>query len=197
MARATGIHLILATQRPSVNVVTGLIKANIPARVAFALPSQADSRTILDVGGAEKLLGKGDMLFLSPKYAKPVRIQAPWVDEDTINRFIQYTVNIFGEPEYINISEEGQTSHEAAYLDDPLLEEAVEVVLATGIASASRLQRQLRIGFTRAARIIDTMEQLGIVGPQEGSKPREILLDEGKARQVLVEALGGESSGID
>jgi S-DNA-T family DNA segregation ATPase FtsK/SpoIIIE len=197
MARATGIHLILATQRPSVNVVTGLIKANIPARVAFALPSQADSRTILDVGGAEKLLGKGDMLFLSPKYAKPVRIQAPWVDEDTINRFIQYTVNIFGEPEYINISEEGQTSHEVAYLDDPLLEEAVEVVLATGIASASRLQRQLRIGFTRAARIIDTMEQLGIVGPQEGSKPREILLDEGKARQVLAEALGGESSGID
>ena len=197
MARATGIHLILATQRPSVNVVTGLIKANIPARVAFTLPSQADSRTILDVGGAEKLLGKGDMLFLSPKFAKPVRIQAPWVDEDTISRFIKYTINIFGEPEYLNISEGNGSSHEAAYLDDPLLEEAVEVVLATGIASASRLQRQLRIGFTRAARLIDTMEQLGIVGPQEGSKPRDILIDEDRAREILATALGGDRSGID
>jgi len=196
MARATGIHLILATQRPSVNVVTGLIKANIPARVAFTLPSQADSRTILDVGGAEKLLGKGDMLFLSPKFAKPVRIQAPWVDEETISRFIKYTINIFGEPEYLNISEESGSSHEAAYLDDPLLEEAVEVVLATGIASASRLQRQLRIGFTRAARLIDTMEQLGIVGPQEGSKPRDILIDEDRAREILTNALGGDRSGI-
>ena len=197
MARATGIHLILATQRPSVNVVTGLIKANFPARVAFTLPSQADSRTILDVGGAEKLLGRGDMLFLSPKFAKPVRIQAPWVEEEAIIRFIKYTINIFGEPEYINISEGEQASYEAIYLDDPLLEEAVEVVLATGIASASRLQRQLRVGFTRAARLIDTMEQLGIVGPQEGSKPRDILLDEDRAREVLSQALSGDRNGIN
>ena len=197
MARATGIHLILATQRPSVNVVTGLIKANFPARVAFTLPSQADSRTILDVGGAEKLLGRGDMLFLSPKFAKPVRIQAPWVEEEAVIRFIKYTINIFGEPEYINISEGEQASYEAIYLDDPLLEEAVEVVLATGIASASRLQRQLRVGFTRAARLIDTMEQLGIVGPQEGSKPRDILLDEDRAREVLSQALSGDRNGIN
>jgi len=188
MARATGIHLILATQRPSVNVITGLIKANIPARVAFTLPSQADSRTIIDVGGAEKLLGKGDMLFVSSKYPRPVRVQAPFMDDSQSMGFINYMKDLFGEPEYVDLEDQGQdgeSGKDAAFLDDPLIEEAVSIILNTGIASASRLQRQLRIGFTRAARIIDTLEQVGIVGPQEGSKPREILVDEEEANEKL------------
>ena len=170
MARATGIHLVLATQRPSVNVITGLIKANIPARAAFTLPSQVDSRTIIDVAVAEKLLGKGDMLFVTTRFPKPVRVQAQWIDEDAIGRFIQYMVSIFGEPEHIDLEEQGGSREiRSSCLDDPLLEKAVRVTLETGIASASRLQRQLRIGFTRAARLVDAMEELGIVGAQDGS----------------------------
>ncbi|MDI3532707.1 MAG: segregation ATPase FtsK/SpoIIIE, family [Synergistaceae bacterium] len=195
MARATGIHLILATQRPSVNVITGLIKANIPARAAFTLPSQVDSRTIIDVAGAEKLLGKGDMLFVTTRFPKPVRVQAPWIDEDAIGRFIQYMVSIFGEPEHIDLEEQGGSREiRSSCLDDPLLEKAVRITLETGIASASRLQRQLRVGFTRAARLVDAMEELGIVGAQDGSKPREILVDEEKAAVILEEALRGDKS---
>ena len=193
MARATGIHLIIATQRPSVNVITGLIKANIPARVAFTLPSQADSRTIIDLSGAEKLLGRGDMLFVSSKYPRPVRVQTPFMDENQSLNFINYVKDIFGEPEYVDLEDQGDTGstskNGAPFLDDPLIEEAVDLILETGIASASRLQRQLRIGFTRAARIIDTLEQMGIVGPQEGSKPREILVDEVKASEIFEENL--------
>lgn len=188
MARATGIHLILATQRPSVNVITGLIKANIPARVAFTLPSQTDSRTIIDISGAERLLGKGDMLFVSSKYPRPLRVQAPFIDEGKSLEIIEYLRNVFGDPEYVDIEEQGEGASpggDASFADDPLLEDAVEIVLDTGIASASRLQRQLRVGFTRAARLIDTMEQMGIVGPPEGSKPREILLGEERAREML------------
>lgn len=193
MARATGIHLILATQRPSVNVVTGLIKANIPARVAFTLPSQADSRTIIDLSGAEKLLGKGDMLLLTSRYPKPLRLQGPWIDESRIVAFIQHVVRVFGEPQHIDIDSEdsGTWGEIAANLEDPLLEEAVSIILQTGIASASRLQRQLKIGFTRAARLVDTMEQLGMVGPQEASRPREILVDEDKAEEILRQAFNG------
>jgi S-DNA-T family DNA segregation ATPase FtsK/SpoIIIE len=195
MARATGIHLILATQRPSVNVVTGLIKANIPARVAFTLPSQADSRTIIDLSGAEKLLGKGDMLLLTSRYPKPLRVQGPWIDESRITAFIQHVLRVFGEPQHIDIDsdESGTWGEIAANLEDPLLEEAVSIILQTGIASASRLQRQLKIGFTRAARLIDTMEQLGMVGPQEASRPREILVDEDKAEEILRQAFNGGS----
>jgi len=191
MARATGIHLILATQRPSVNVVTGLIKANIPARVVFTLPSQTDSRTVIDVAGAEKLLGDGDMLFLSSRSPKPVRVQGPLVDENSIHAFIQYLLALFGEAEHIDM-DAGNGSDSAsgtAHLDDPLLEQAVNVVMQTGIASASRIQRQLRVGFTRAARLVDTMEQLGVVGPQDGSKPREILVDEDEALGILKDSL--------
>jgi len=193
MARATGIHLILATQRPSVNVVTGLIKANIPARVAFTLPSQADSRTIIDLSGAEKLLGKGDMLLLTSRYPKPLRLQGPWIDETRIVSFIQHVVRVFGEPQHIDIDSEdnGSWGEVAANLEDPLLEEAVSIILQTGIASASRLQRQLKIGFTRAARLVDTMEQLGMVGPQEASRPREILVDDDKAEEILRKAFSG------
>lgn len=192
MARATGIHLIIATQRPSVNVVTGLIKANIPARVAFTLPSQTDSRTIIDISGAERLLGSGDMLFLTPRLPKPLRIQSPWIEEIVIQRFMDYLSLLFGDPVFLDIEMQGDESGESGrvHLDDPLLEEAMNMILQSGIASASRLQRQLRIGFTRAARLIDTLEQLGVVGPQDGSKPRDILVDEDEARNILGENLG-------
>ena len=193
MARATGIHLLIATQRPSVNVVTGLIKANIPARVAFTLPSQTDSRTIIDVAGAERLLGSGDMLFLTPRLPKPLRLQSPWIDEPTIQRFMDYLSRLFGDPVFLDIDVQGDDGGEngRVHLDDDLLEEAMNMILHSGIASASRLQRQLRIGFTRAARLIDTLEQIGIVGPQDGSKPREILVDEDEARNILFESMNG------
>lgn len=186
-ARATGIHLILATQRPSVNVITGLIKANIPARVAFTLPTQADSRTILDVSGAERLLGKGDMLLLTSRFPKPLRCQATWIEEKYIAQYVEYLVALFGEPAYVDITAQEDSGFGEGTLsaDDPLLEEAVRIVLETGIASASRLQRQLRVGFTRASRLVDTMEQMGIVGPPDGARPREILVDEDRAEDIL------------
>lgn len=197
MARATGIHLVLATQRPSVNVITGLIKANIPARVAFTLPSQTDSRTIIDVSGAERLLGKGDMLFVSSKYPRPLRLQAPFIEDGKSLEIIEYLGKIFGPPEYVDIEAQGAgestNNGDTSFAEDPLLEEAVDIVMETGIASASRLQRQLRVGFTRAARLVDTMEQIGIVGPPEGSKPREILVDDETARSLLSRVLSGEA----
>ena len=190
MARATGIHLMLATQRPSVNVITGLIKANIPARVAFTLPSNADSRTIIDCAGAEKLLGKGDMLFLSTKHPKPIRIQSPWVGEDVLSEWLKYLGNIFGAPDFIEIDNQGsqQGGFESSAFDDDMLEDAIDSVMSTGIASASGLQRRLRVGFSRASRLIDMMEQLGIVGSADGSRPREILVDEDGAQQLLENA---------
>ena len=193
MARATGIHLMLATQRPSVNVITGLIKANIPARVAFTLPSNADSRTIIDCAGAEKLLGKGDMLFLSTKYPKPIRIQSPWIDENVLAGWLNYLDNLFGEPDFIEIEEQDTQSgtNDATY-DDDMLEDAISCVMSTGIASASGLQRRLRVGFSRASRLIDMMEQLGVVGPADGARPREILTDEEGAKDLLEQARGGE-----
>ena len=188
MARATGIHLMLATQRPSVNVITGLIKANVPARVAFTLPTMMDSRTIIDTGGAEKLLGKGDMLFLSTQNPKPVRVQSPWIDEHSISRWLDYLVNMFGEPIYTDIDEQGEApagfEEESSY-DDPLFEEAVKVVISSGMASASGLQRRLRVGFTRAGRIVDMMESAGIIGPADGARPRDILVDEDGADEIL------------
>jgi S-DNA-T family DNA segregation ATPase FtsK/SpoIIIE len=188
MARAVGIHLMLATQRPSVNVITGLIKANVPARVAFTLPSMMDSRTIIDCGGAEKLLGKGDMLFMSTQNPKPLRVQSPWIDERSIARWIDYLVNMFGEPIYTDIDDQGDAPagvEEGGGFDDALLDEAVKVVVSSGMASASGLQRRLRIGFTRAGRLVDMMERAGIVGPADGSHPREILVDEEDAAEIL------------
>ena len=190
-ARATGIHLVLATQRPSVNVITGLIKANIPARVAFSLPTQTDSRTVIDTGGAERLLGKGDCLHLTSRLPKPLRIQSGWIDESYIVSYIDYLADLFGEPEYVEITGNGGGKSGGLgemRMEDPLLPEAVELVMDTGIASASRLQRQLRIGFTRAARLVDYMEDLGIVGPQEGAKAREILLSKEEAEEMLQQA---------
>ncbi|MDR1916518.1 MAG: DNA translocase FtsK [Synergistaceae bacterium] len=193
MARATGIHLMLATQRPSVNVITGLIKANVPARVAFTLPSMMDSRTIIDSGGAEKLLGKGDMLFLSTQNPKPIRVQSPWIDENSITRWLDYLVNMFGEPIYTDIDDQGDAPsgfEDSAGFDDSLFCEAVKVVVATGMASASGLQRRLRIGFTRAGRLVDMMEAAGIVGPADGARPREILVDEEGAEEILERIAG-------
>ncbi len=192
-ARASGIHLMLATQRPSVNVLTGTIKANIPARVSFALPSAVDSKTILDKSGAQNLLGKGDMLFVSTKTPHPLRIQSPFLDEQTNIRVVEYLRNTFGDPEYVDLEEasdeKGGTSSD--FLEDSRLEEAIKIVLSTGVASSSGLQRQMRVGFTRAARMVDTMESMGIVGPQHGGKPREILVDEAEALEIL-EQLRGE-----
>ena len=193
MARATGIHLMLATQRPSVNIITGLIKANIPARVAFTLPSNADSRTIIDCAGAEKLLGKGDMLFSSTKHPKPIRVQSPWIADQVLADWLRYMTNTFGEPQFIKIEDQGggSSGRNGETYDDELLEEAVETVLASGIASASFLQRRLRVGFSRASRLIDMMEQLGIVGAADGARPREIMVDEDTAKEILEEAASG------
>ena len=191
MARATGIHLILATQRPSVNVITGLIKSNIPSRVAFTLPSVADSRTILDSAGAEKLLGKGDMLCSSTKFRKAVRIQAPWVDEKILLTWLDYIKDCFGEPQFIDIDlqgEEGKGESEGTY-DDDFLPKALKIVMTTGVASASGLQRRLRVGFSRASRLIDMLAQIGIIGEADGSRPREILVDEETALDMLDRAM--------
>lgn len=191
MARATGIHLILATQRPSVNVITGLIKSNIPSRVAFTLPSVADSRTILDSAGAEKLLGKGDMLCSSTKFRKAVRIQSPWIDEKILLTWLDYIKDCFGEPQFIDIDLQTADSgdvQEGTY-DDELLPQALETVMATGVASASGLQRRLRVGFSRASRLIDMLSQIGIIGEADGSRPREILVDEETATNMLERAM--------
>ncbi|MEI8061339.1 MAG: DNA translocase FtsK [Candidatus Berkelbacteria bacterium] len=181
MARATGIHLIIATQRPSVDVLTGLIKANITSRIAFAAASQVDSRTILDMSGAEKLLGNGDMLFIGNGLSKPRRIQGCFVSDKEINQLVDF-LKKQGEPEY----DESILSFRPAKaiggrgsggsIDDDLYEEAVQVVTNSGQASASLLQRRLRVGYARAARLLDIMEQEGVIGPSNGAKPRDILI---------------------
>lgn len=175
MARAAGIHLVVATQRPSVDVITGLIKANISARIAFAVSSQIDSRTILDMSGAEKLLGRGDMLFLPTGANKPLRIQGAFVSDREIEDLVAY-VKQQGRPEYhpgfLKMEENGSGTIGA---DDELFPAAVRVVIETGQASISMLQRRLRIGYTRAARLMDMMEAKGFVGGHEGTKPRTIL----------------------
>lgn len=179
-ARAAGLHLVLATQRPSVDVITGTIKANVPSRISFAVSSQVDSRTILDMAGAEKLLGKGDMLFYPVGAAKPLRVQGAFIGDTEVEDLVSY-IKEQAEPEYtegITTVEAGGTDkEEAAHYEDELLEEAVRMVLETGQASVSMLQRKFRIGYTRAARLIDTMEEMKIVGPNIGSKAREIIMN--------------------
>ena len=201
-ARAAGIHLILATQRPSVDVITGLIKANIPARVAFAVPSQTDSRTIIDGAGADKLLGKGDMLFLSTRYPRPLRLQSPFVTEECTLDVVEYMKDAFGEPEYIEFAETssgGSNSGGASssgggnIIDDPKMEEAIRAVMEMGVTSASGLQRMLSIGYPKAGRLVSAMEQLGILGPQapSGNRTRDILMDEEEAFDALDRARSG------
>lgn len=178
MARAAGLHLILATQRPSVDVITGTIKANVPSRISFAVSSQVDSRTILDMAGAEKLLGKGDMLFYPVGAPKPLRVQGAFIGDSEVEELVTY-INRLAQPEYIEgvtSYEETAQSAESDTYEDELLEEAVRMVLETGQASVSMLQRKFRVGYTRAARLIDTMEEMKIVGPNIGSKAREILM---------------------
>ena len=177
MARAAGIHLIIATQRPSVDVITGVIKANIPSRVAFGVSSQVDSRTILDMVGAEKLLGRGDMLFLPMGASKPVRVQGAFLSDQEVEAVVQFARDQekaeYNE-ELVPEVEETESS-EDEYVDE-LYDQAVQIVLEAKQASVSLLQRRMRIGYTRAARLIDSMEAKGVVGPYEGSKPREVLV---------------------
>lgn len=180
MSRAVGIHLVLATQRPSIDVITGLIKANIPSRIAFMVASKFDSRIIIDMVGAEKLLGRGDMLYSSATDAFPVRMQGAFVSEDEVERVVAH-VKTLGEPDYIDDEmfvddeeDEGPSLFDDED-DDPLYEKALEIVLSQGKASASFLQRKLKIGYNRAARLVELMEEKGIVGKAQGSKPRDLV----------------------
>ncbi len=194
MARAVGIHLILATQRPSVNVITGLIKANIPCRICFRVASQIDSRTVLDMAGGEKLLGSGDMLFLSPASPKPRRLQSAFVSDKEVKRVVDYIAQAQKEADNQNdelaksaeeMINKAASSRSQGFngddADDSLYGDAKKIVLETRKASTSFLQRRLRVGYARAARLIDMLEQNGVVGPGEGAKPREVLLAGGSA----------------
>ena len=186
MARAAGIHLIIATQRPSTDVITGVVKANIPSRISFAVSSSIDSRTILDMMGAEKLLGKGDMLFLPMGENAPQRVQGAYVSDEELQRLVDYTVSqqkAQYDERFMNLSsakEQGNAGGEVTTVeeeyDDPLYNDIVEFVVTSGKASASLLQRRFKLGYNRAARIIDLLEERGIIGPQNGSKPREVLV---------------------
>lgn len=185
MARAAGIHLIVATQRPSTDVITGVVKANIPSRIAFAVASQIDSRTILDMGGAEKLLGKGDMLYKPMGENTPLRIQGNFISDDEIERVIAYTSKeqVASYDESITQMNQNTESISTAGVggrdtseDDPLYNEIVDFAIETGKVSASLLQRRFRLGYNRAARIVDLLEERGVIGPQNGSKPREVLI---------------------
>ena len=187
MARAAGLHLVLATQRPSVDVLTGTIKANIPSRISFAVSSQIDSRTILDMAGAEKLLGKGDMLFYPIGAPKPRRVQGAFISDADVEKLVEY-IKKQGQPEYNETvvqpaaeAEETQTPR----WEDELLPDAIRMVMDTEQASVSMLQRRFRVGYTRAGRLIDTMENMGIVGPSLGSKARDILLTKDEVEELL------------
>jgi S-DNA-T family DNA segregation ATPase FtsK/SpoIIIE len=177
LSRAVGIHLILATQRPSVDVITGVIKANFPSRISFKVASKVDSRTVLDANGADKLLGRGDMLFMRPGESKLIRAQGTLVKDKEIEKVVNF-IKAQAEPIYDEEILKGQQkSHQGTAEKDEMYEEAVRVIIESNQASVSILQRRLRLGYTRAARIIDTMELEGLVGPFEGSKPRRILVD--------------------
>ena len=178
LSRAVGIHIILATQRPSVDVITGVIKANFPARVSFKVASKVDSRTVLDMNGADKLLGKGDMLFIEPGTSKPVRAQGSLVSDDEIERLVNFIKEQRPVEYDIDILKEQKKASFRSFDKDEVYEEAVKLVLQTRQASVSMLQRRLGVGYTRAARLIDMMEDEGIIGPYAGSKPRGILVDE-------------------
>ena len=187
MARAAGMYLVIATQRPSVDVITGIIKANIPSRIALAVSSQIDSRTILDMSGAEKLLGRGDMLFSPAGSSKPIRVQGCYVTDKEIERVIKYVknsqnsdydTNVVNEIEKNAVRDNSKSQTESRNNEmDPVMKEAIECVMAAGQASTSLLQRKLRVGYARAGRLVDEMEQMGIVGPHEGSKPRQVLIN--------------------
>jgi S-DNA-T family DNA segregation ATPase FtsK/SpoIIIE len=186
MARAVGIHLILATQRPSVDVITGVIKANLPARIAFRVASRIDSRTILDGNGAEQLLGKGDMLFLPPASSRAIRLHGPYISEQESARLASF-LRKQGKPVFddtITAEDEKAGPGGADFEKDELYDEAARIVVSSGQVSISYLQRKLRIGFSRAARLVDMMEADGLVSPGAGGKPREVLVDRGYFEEV-------------
>ena len=197
LARAAGIHLIIATQRPSVNVITGLIKANMPSRVAFAVTSGVDSRTILDMNGAEKLLGKGDMLFYPQGYTKPLRVQGAFVSDKEVQEVVKFLTQKNGEATYnteiedkihasaVSGGEGGSTGSER----DAYFADAARLLIDKDKGSIGMLQRYFKIGFNRAARIMDQLEEAGIVGPEEGTKPRRVLMGPEEFEQFVEEYL--------
>jgi S-DNA-T family DNA segregation ATPase FtsK/SpoIIIE len=182
MARAAGIHLIVATQTPRADVITGVIKANIPSRIAFQVASKIDSRVILDENGADRLLGQGDMLYLPPSASRLIRAQGVLVTDEEIRRLVEF-VSAQGRPAFDPAMHEklqaasSSTEEEVSEEDEELVEKCLEIIRQEKRASTSLLQRRLRLGYTRAARIVDILEQRGILGPGEGAKPREILVD--------------------
>lgn len=194
LARAAGMHLIIATQRPSVDVITGLIKANVPSRIAFAVSSQIDSRTILDMAGAEKLLGKGDMLYAPVGMSKPIRVQGAFIGDREVEKIVtflksgvtaSYDEDIMMQIENAGQKETGAISDEGSDEADVMLSQCVEFVIDSGEASASKLQRRFKLGFSRASRIIDQMEERGIVGPKDGSKPRQVLITKDQYMEMM------------
>jgi len=192
MGRAAGMHLVIATQRPSVDVITGLIKANIPSRIAFAVASQIDSRTILDMMGAEKLLGKGDMLYLPFGASKPIRLQGAFISDSEVERLVEF-VKGDEEAEYDEEIMERLEHADEPEADDPgdsdeLLSAAIEIVVDSGQASVSMIQRRLKVGYSRAGRIVDQMEARGIIGPHEGSKPRQVLITKQQYYEMMMHA---------
>jgi cell division protein ftsK/spoIIIE len=204
MARAAGMHLVIATQRPSVDVITGIIKANIPSRIAFAVSSQVDSRTILDSAGAEKLLGKGDMLFFPIGASKPTRIQGAFVSDSEVENIVKYIKTDEVNENSTSILEKidnidnpaNNVSNDEDDDNDPLLEEAIEEVIRNQTASTSFIQRKFKVGYARAGRIIDQMEQRGIVSGFQGSKPRDVLMSKERWNE-LKSAPGAENSASD
>ena len=190
MSRAVGIHLVLATQRPSVNVITGVIKANVPSRLAFSVASQTDSRVIIDQAGAEKLVGLGDMLMVTAREPKPERIQGAWVSEAEVHRVVDFVKEQqaarYRDSEVFEAAKQREVTDETFEGEDPvIIREAIDLVVRSQLGSTSMLQRTLRIGFARAGRVMDILENKGIVGPSVGSKPRAVLITEDELSGVL------------
>ena len=193
LARATGIHLVVATQRPSVNVITGVIKANFSARIAYQVATKIDSRTILDMNGAEQLLGRGDMLFLPTGMPKPIRIQNAFISTDEVEKITNYVYSQQGysKPYFLPSLYDKKKEDSSGFLTDldPMFEDAARVIVRHQQGSVSLLQRRLKLGYSRAARIVDQLEEAGIVGPNDGSKARAVLVDNEEQLETIIRSL--------